>query len=80
MLLEPAPSALTWMDGEFVPWSAATMHLCDHHYGVGVFEGVRAYGGDQGASIFRLRDHTRGSCGRRTCSRSRFRLASTRTH
>jgi branched-chain amino acid aminotransferase len=59
MLVEPGPSALTWLDGEFVPWSEATMHLCDHHYGVGVFEGVRAYGGEQGAAIFRLREHTK---------------------
>ena len=58
MLVEPGASALTWLDGEFVPWSEATMHLCDHHYGVGVFEGVRAYGGAQGTTIFRLRDHT----------------------
>jgi len=59
MLVEPGPSVLTWLDGEFVPWPSATMHLCDHHYGIGVFEGVRAYAGGQGAAIFRLRDHTK---------------------
>ncbi len=59
MLVEPGPSVLTWLDGEFVPWPSATMHVCDHHYGVGVFEGVRAYGGEQGTAIFRLRDHTK---------------------
>jgi branched-chain amino acid aminotransferase len=34
------------------------MHLSDHHYGVGVFEGVRAYAGEGGTAIFRLREHT----------------------
>jgi branched-chain amino acid aminotransferase len=46
------------MDGEYVPWRAANMHLSAHHYGVGVFEGVRAYAGERGVSVFRLRDHT----------------------
>jgi branched-chain amino acid aminotransferase len=59
MLVEPGSDSLVWLDGEFVRWSAATIHLCDHHYGVGVFEGVRAYAGDQGPAIFRLSDHTR---------------------
>ncbi|MFT7224116.1 MAG: branched-chain amino acid aminotransferase, partial [Cellvibrionaceae bacterium] len=49
-----------WLDGEFVPWREAKVHVLTHtlHYGMGVFEGVRAYQTDQGAAIFRLQDHT----------------------
>ena len=49
-----------WLDGEFVPWRDARIHVLTHtlHYGMGVFEGVRAYKTDAGAAIFRLRDHT----------------------
>lgn len=51
-----------WFDGELVPWRDARVHVLTHtlHYGMGVFEGVRAYqtaGG--GTSIFRLQEHTR---------------------
>jgi len=50
-----------WMDGEYVPWRDAKVHLLTHtlHYGVGVFEGIRAYKTDRGPAIFRLADHTR---------------------
>ena len=50
-----------WMDGELVPWRDATVHVLTHtlHYGMGVFEGVRAYKGEKGTAIFRLQDHTR---------------------
>jgi len=50
-----------WYDGELVPWREATTHVLTHtlHYGMGVFEGVRAYQGDQGTAIFRLHEHTR---------------------
>ncbi|MGB5307067.1 MAG: branched-chain amino acid transaminase [Gammaproteobacteria bacterium] len=50
-----------WMDGELVPWREAQVHVLTHtlHYGMGVFEGVRAYKAEQGTSIFRLQDHTR---------------------
>ena len=50
-----------WMDGEMVPWRDATTHVLTHtlHYGMGVFEGVRAYRTAAGAAIFRLREHTR---------------------
>ncbi len=50
-----------WMDGEMVPWRDATIHVLTHtlHYGMGVFEGVRAYRTAQGPAIFRLREHTR---------------------
>ena len=50
-----------WMDGELVPWREAQTHVLTHtlHYGMGVFEGVRAYKAEQGTAIFRLADHTR---------------------
>lgn len=49
-----------WFDGELVPWREAQVHVLTHtlHYGMGVFEGVRAYKTDQGAAIFRLKEHT----------------------
>ncbi len=49
-----------WFDGELVPWREAKIHVLTHtlHYGMGVFEGVRAYKTDQGAAIFRLQEHT----------------------
>ena len=50
-----------WYDGKLVPWREATTHVLTHtlHYGMGVFEGVRAYKAEQGTAIFRLKDHTR---------------------
>jgi len=49
-----------WMDGEMIPWREANVHVLTHtlHYGMGVFEGVRAYKTDQGTAIFRLQEHT----------------------
>ncbi|BBP05296.1 branched-chain-amino-acid aminotransferase [Sulfuriferula plumbiphila] len=49
-----------WYDGKMVPWRDATTHVLTHtlHYGMGVFEGVRAYNTDQGTAIFRLQEHT----------------------
>ena len=49
-----------WLDGELVPWREAKVHVLTHtlHYGMGVFEGVRAYKAEQGTSIFRLQAHT----------------------
>ena len=49
-----------WFDGEMIDWQDANTHLLTHtlHYGLGVFEGVRAYGTENGPSIFRLHDHT----------------------
>jgi branched-chain amino acid aminotransferase len=49
-----------WYDGRMVPWRDATTHVLTHtlHYGLGVFEGVRAYKTQDGTAIFRLRDHT----------------------
>ncbi|PIE82737.1 MAG: branched chain amino acid aminotransferase [Candidatus Contendobacter odensis] len=51
---------LIWYDGELTPWREANTHVLTHtlHYGMGVFEGVRAYATDQGAAIFRLQEHT----------------------
>ncbi len=50
-----------WFDGKLVDWRDAKVHVLTHtlHYGMGVFEGVRAYeAGKYGTSIFRLREHT----------------------
>lgn len=49
-----------WMDGELVPWREAKTHVLTHtlHYGMGVFEGVRAYRTSLGTAIFRLQEHT----------------------
>jgi len=49
-----------WFNGEMVPWREARVHVLTHtlHYGMGVFEGVRAYHADKGTAIFRLKAHT----------------------
>ncbi len=49
-----------WYDGKLVPWRDATTHVLTHslHYGLSVFEGVRAYETAQGPAIFRLHEHT----------------------
>ena len=49
-----------WFDGEMIDWQEANTHLLTHtlHYGLGVFEGVRAYETQIGPAIFRLHDHT----------------------
>lgn len=49
-----------WLDGELVPWREAKVHVLTHtlHYGMGVFEGLRAYRAEQGTAIFRLKAHT----------------------
>jgi branched-chain amino acid aminotransferase len=51
-----------WLDGKLVPWAEATVHVMTHalHYGLGVFEGIRAYRAKNGRlAIFRLREHMR---------------------
>jgi branched-chain amino acid aminotransferase len=50
-----------WYDGELIPWREATTHVLTYtlHYGVGCFEGVRAYATPKGTAVFRLEDHTR---------------------
>ncbi len=55
------PTKYIWMDGELTPWEDAKIHVLTHtlHYGVGVFEGIRAYKTQDGPAIFRLRDHIR---------------------
>jgi branched-chain amino acid aminotransferase len=49
-----------WYDGKLVPWRDATTHVLTHslHYGLAVFEGVRAYKTVDGTAIFRLKEHT----------------------
>jgi branched-chain amino acid aminotransferase len=49
-----------WYDGSLVPWRSATTHVLTHslHYGLAVFEGVRAYATPRGPALFRLSDHT----------------------
>jgi len=51
---------LIWFDGEMIPWRDAKVHVLTHtlHYGMGVFEGVRAYETAQGPAIFKLQEHT----------------------
>jgi len=53
------PSEKIWMDGEFVAWDAAKVHVLTHtlHYGLGAFEGIRCYKGRNGSGIFRLEEH-----------------------
>jgi branched-chain amino acid aminotransferase len=48
-----------WMDGRFVDWDDANVHVLTHtlHYGLGVFEGIRCYRTDKGSAIFRLDEH-----------------------
>ena len=51
---------MIWYDGKLVPWRDATTHVLTHslHYGLAVFEGVRAYMTPAGTAIFRLKEHT----------------------
>jgi branched-chain amino acid aminotransferase len=53
------PTEKIWMNGELVPWDDARIHVLSHslHYGMGVFEGVRAYETDDGPAVFRLTEH-----------------------
>lgn len=50
-----------WFDGALVPWREANVHVLTHslHYGLSVFEGVRAYDTEIGTAVFRLEEHTR---------------------
>ncbi|MBW8073511.1 MAG: branched-chain amino acid transaminase [Ferrovum sp.] len=49
-----------WLDGRYIPWRTANTHVLTHslHYGMAVFEGVRAYQTTEGTAVFRLREHT----------------------
>ena len=53
------PTEKIWMNGEMVDWADANIHILTHslHYGMGVFEGMRAYETADGPAIFRLTDH-----------------------
>ncbi|UCD06744.1 MAG: aminotransferase class IV, partial [candidate division WOR-3 bacterium] len=55
-----AQTKYIWMDGNFVAWEDAKIHIMSHviHYGTGVFEGLRCYDTPKGPMIFRLQDHT----------------------
>jgi len=52
---------LIWFDGDMLPWRQAKVHVLTHslHYGLGVFEGIRAYKTERGTAIFRLAEHSR---------------------
>jgi len=53
------PTKKIWMDGKFVNWDDAKIHVCAHviHYGTAVFEGIRCYNTQKGSMIFRLEPH-----------------------
>ena len=53
------PTEKIWVDGEFVDWKDAQVHVLSHalNYGTGVFEGLRVYPNSEGKAIFRLKDH-----------------------
>jgi len=50
---------IIWLDGKFVPWNEANIHIMTHtlHYGSGAFEGIRCYDTDEGPAIFKLSEH-----------------------
>jgi branched-chain amino acid aminotransferase len=53
------PTEKIWMNGELIPWDDAKVHVLTHslHYGMGVFEGIRAYETAEGPAVFRLTPH-----------------------
>jgi hypothetical protein len=59
-------TGLIWMNGKFVEWNQAQIHVASHviHYGSGVFEGARCYDTKTGSACFRL-DATSGACSTR---------------
>ena len=60
MGLEEKKAEFVWINGKYVPWDDARIHICSHviHYGSGVFEGIRCYKTPAGPAIFRMREHT----------------------
>jgi len=60
MPLDKDKGKYVWMDGKFVPWEDAKIHIASHviHYGTGVFEGERCYKTKKGSACFRLKEHT----------------------
>ena len=59
--MKTAQADWIWMNGEWVPWQEARIHVLSHvvHYGSSVFEGIRCYDHAKGPAIFRLQDHLR---------------------
>ncbi len=59
MGLEQSKAKYVWINGKYVPWDDAKIHICSHiiHYGTGVFEGIRCYKTPKGPAVFRLGDH-----------------------
>jgi branched-chain amino acid aminotransferase len=55
----PPKTDVIWMDGRYVPWDEAKVHVLSHglHYGTGLFEGMRCYRTRDGPAVFRLEDH-----------------------
>jgi len=53
------PTQVIWMDGKFIKWEDAKVHILTHtlHYGLGVFEGIRFYKTSEGTALFRLKEH-----------------------
>jgi len=64
-------SDVIWMNGKFVPWDDAKIHVASHvvHYGSAVFEGVRCYNTPEGPALFRLDSHTERLCNSAKTSR-----------
>lgn len=60
MIMPPIrPVEIAWMNGKFVRWNEAQVHVMTHclHYGTGVFEGIRAYPANGNLSVFRIKEH-----------------------
>jgi len=57
--MQVEPTDLIWMNGDFVAWEDAKVHVLTHglHYGTGVFEGIRCYDTDLGPAVFRNAEH-----------------------
>jgi branched-chain amino acid aminotransferase len=53
------PTQWIWMNGSFIPWNDARLHVLSHglHYGSSIFEGLRAYKTERGTAVFRLKEH-----------------------
>jgi len=60
------PQSKIWMDGKLVPWDDAKIHVLTHglHYGMAIFEGIRAFTTPEGTAIFRLDEHVEPEYGR----------------
>ena len=70
-----------WMNGEFVAWEDAQVHVLSHglHYGTGVFEGIRCYETERGPAVFRHREHLSGSPSRPSSTTCRCRTRPSRS-